>query len=279
MGLQHLENDKAMKNYFGPQSGVGDKQVYLAEKPFVTIQGEGPNIGKNTLFVRFYGCNLANSCGKDWCDSTHSFYTNEELKQSVLPPKPDRLTFKDVEQMCETIFENDGIAKFNNVVFTGGEPMLWQMTIARILLYFRDKYKNNITVEIETNGTVPVETELIEWFHMVHFNISPKVHVAKQFPLLTQLNDGRNTDGNFATFDHGDWCLKFVYEGEESKQLIQDCATKYNIPNNKIYLMPEGITREVQVSKMKDCAEYCVNNGYNFSARLHVLIWDEARGV
>src|SRR5271154_1102396 len=113
MTLGHLVNDKAMKVYFGPQSGIGDQRVYLAEKPFVTIQGEGPNIGRNTLFVRFFGCNLANSCGKDWCDTKHSFYTTDEIKKDTsgnivsVSSKPDRLTFKDVNQFCETIFETD----------------------------------------------------------------------------------------------------------------------------------------------------------------------------
>jgi 6-pyruvoyltetrahydropterin 2'-reductase len=278
MGLPHLTNEKAMKNYFGPQSGIGDKSIYLAEKPFITIQGEGPNAGKNTLFVRFFGCNLANSCGVDWCDSTHSFYTDKELKRdqetglaTQYPFKEDRLTFPNVDKFCETIFEIDGLARFNNVVFTGGEPMLWQMSIARILQYLKNTYTRDITVEIETNGTVPVEPELSDWFRMVHFNISPKLHVVKKFPLVEQLNSGE--------FDHNGWIVKFVHEGEESEDNITLFLKKQKIDDHKVYIMPEGITRDIQMKKMQKIAEWCITNGYNFSPRLHVLIWDQSKGI
>jgi len=278
MGLPHLTNEKAMKNYFGPQSGIGDKAVYLAEKPFVTIQGEGPNAGKNTIFIRFFGCNLANSCGVDWCDSGHSFYTDNELKKDPItgnpteyPPKPDRLTYASVEKFCEVIFELDSIAKFNNIVFTGGEPLLWQMTIAKILGYLKNQYNRTVTVEIETNGTIQIEPELTDWFRMVHFNISPKVHVVKKFPLVEQLST--------KTFDHDDWIIKFVYEDDETEDQIASFIKKYDIENHKVYIMPEGITTEVQIKKMQPIAEWCINKGYNFSPRLHVLIWNLAKGI
>lgn len=277
---RHFENEKTIKALLGPQAYVGDPRVRLAEKPFVTIQGEGPNAGKNTIFIRFFGCNLANSCGVKWCDSGHSFYTTKEL--DPIASKPDSMTFPNVEAMYKYVFEDMGIAEFNNVVFTGGEPLLWQFTIAQLLRMLRDNYKREISVEIETNGTVPIETDLTDWFRMVHFNISPKVHVVKNFPLIAQLNNCRSAKeagSSFETFDHHDWCLKFVFEGEETKDLVKACLDKYNVSKSKVYLMPEGVTRKKQIASMAKCAEYCVNEGYNFSPRLHVLIWDIAKGV
>jgi organic radical activating enzyme len=282
MRINHLESDDAMKKYFGPQSGIGDQRVYLAEQPFITIQGEGPNIGKNTLFVRFFGCNLANSCGVDWCDSKHSFYTNKEISTGEYPTKEDRLTFKDVNQMFEKVFMQNELGEFNNVVFTGGEPLLWQITIAELIRLIKDKYPRNVSIEIETNGTMTIETELIDWFRMVHFNISPKIHVLGKFPLISQLTSEHLCDRaeTFDYFDHDDYILKFVYEGVETQEKLKLFFEKYiEVPKEKVYLMPEGITREVQLQKMASVAEYCVNNGYNFSARLHVLIWNEAKGV
>lgn len=280
MPLPHLTSDKAMQALVGPDSFAGDPRVYIAEKPFVTIQGEGPNVGKNTLFIRFFGCNLANSCGVDWCDSGHSFYTNKEGNEA---PKEDKMLFHDVNSFWEYVFEtNSGLTEFNNIVFTGGEPLLWQYTIAELLQKLKNQYKRTVSVEIETNGTIGIETELIDWFRFVHFNISPKVHVAKSFILLNQLqNVGHigESNYNYSRFEHDDWILKFVWETEKTNKLIEDCIQKYNIPKHKIYLMPEGISREEQTNKMQKLAEYCINNGYNFSPRLHVLIWNIAKGI
>jgi 6-pyruvoyltetrahydropterin 2'-reductase len=282
MTLQHLTNDKAMQTLFGEGVTAGDKRIFLAENPFVTIQGEGPNIGKNTLFIRFFGCNLANSCGVDWCDSAHSFYTNKEIKDGF-PDKPDRLTFADAEQMYEQIFEINNLSEFHNVVFTGGEPMLWQIQIAQLLQIIQDRYKRTISIEIETNGTIGIESELMDWFKMVHFNISPKLHVAKSFILLNQLqNVGHVGEAgyNYMRFVHDDWIVKFVVDDKKTAlKNIEECVEKYKIKKDHIYLMAEGITQDEQNSKMKELAEYCINNGYNFSARLHVLIWNESKGV
>lgn len=283
MAIDHLLNDKMMKNLYGPQSGIGDKRIYLAEMPFVTIQGEGPNIGKNTLFIRFFGCNLANSCGVDWCDSGHSFYTDKEAPKndkgevSEYPQKSDRVTFSDINQFFDKVFV-ESMAEFNNVVFTGGEPMMWQMTIAHIIRMCRDK-NMGYAFEVETNGTIPIESELSDYFKLVHFNISPKVHVAKKFALIGQLNKEYSYNGKAAKVNHDDWIIKFVWEREKTLQSILDCVTQYKIPKNKIYFMPEGKSTVEQNEKMKECAEYCINNGYNFSARLHVLIWNTKKGV
>ena len=279
MSIQKLKTDKAIQSLLGPESFIGDTRVILAEKPFVTIQGEGPNTGKNTLFIRFFGCNLANSCGVDWCDSNHSFFTNEEGNGS---PKPDRRIYDNVDSFYEHVFELSNLSEFNNIVFTGGEPLLWQHTIAEIIQKLKSVYKRNVTVEIETNGTIGIETDLIDWFRVVHFNISPKVHVVKSFMLLNQLLGSRHindAESKFIQFSHSDWIVKFVWEGKKSEKLLNECMEKYNIPKQHIYLMPEGITTVKQMETMKELAEYCINNGYNFSPRLHVLIWDKRRGI
>ena len=73
----------------------------LIKEIFESIQGEGPYIGVNQLFVRFSKCNL--NC--DYCDT--DFQTN-------------------LKEYTETDFINE-INKYNNihsVSLTGGEPLL-----------------------------------------------------------------------------------------------------------------------------------------------------------
>ena len=71
---------------------------------FYSIQGEGPNIGKRSIFIRTAGCNL--SC--KFCDTKYSYkgknFTREEIINIV----------KDISKRYNT----------NQIVWTGGEPTL-----------------------------------------------------------------------------------------------------------------------------------------------------------
>lgn len=69
---------------------------------FYSIQGEGVNIGKPTLFVRFFGCNLRCS----WCDSMYAVDGDEFEEVSL-----DDLLKKIQEFKCK------------NICITGGEPL------------------------------------------------------------------------------------------------------------------------------------------------------------
>ncbi len=43
--------------------------------------------------------------------------------------------------------------------------------------------------------------------------------------------------------------------------------------------MPEGRTKKEQLKRMNEVIEYCKEKGYNFSPRLHILVWDKKRKV
>jgi len=51
--------------------------------------------------------------------------------------------------------------------------------------------------------------------------------------------------------------------------------------HNKIpfYLMPEGCTRQEQISKSLMVIKQCIKYNMNFSPRVHILVWDNKRGV
>jgi len=96
---------------------------------FRSIQGEGYNVGKPSILVRVNGCNL--SCS--FCDTKYTwkdidknkYYTPQELLKKV-----QEFTIK-------------------RVVFTGGEPLLYNL-IPFIDLLIRD----NFSIQIETNATI-----------------------------------------------------------------------------------------------------------------------------
>ena len=102
---------------------------------FFSIQGEGRNTGKPSVFVRFWGCNL--HC--TWCDSKYSW-----------DPKEERATMMSLYEIV------DMIQSFNcsHVIFTGGEPSLYQNQINQIQTELKQSKGGYIyTFELETNGS------------------------------------------------------------------------------------------------------------------------------
>lgn len=276
--LNYLTNEKELKKLFGPFVNVGDKQIHLAQKPYISIQSEGPNIGKVSLFITFFGCNLANTCGVELCDASHTFYTKKEMfDNETYADKPDRVTYPNCEKMYESIFEMNPLGEFNNIVITGGEPMLWQIEIAKLLMFLRDRYSNYVTVEVETNGTLPVEEELIDWFRMVHFNINAKIQFHTKFPLISQITGIRESNKDlvsFTEFDHSAWCIKIIYTSKSIEKDLDKLVNTYDITKDKIYIVPEGSTKAMHLLNIKKCVDFAINNGYNFSPRVH-LLWEK----
>jgi organic radical activating enzyme len=108
---------------------------------FKSLQGEGRNMGRPVVFVRFAGCNL--KC--PWCDtdvSTRFESTLEELLSEI--------------------------RSFNlkSVIFTGGEPSL----VKGIPELVEALKKDGFWIGVETNGTVDPG-----WFAFVDYlAVSPK---------------------------------------------------------------------------------------------------------
>ncbi|MBI2463591.1 7-carboxy-7-deazaguanine synthase QueE [Candidatus Peregrinibacteria bacterium] len=105
---------------------------------FFSIQGEGKNIGKPFIFIRFALCNL--SC--DWCDTKYSWHK-------------DFLDFKTytLSELLKNIENLSREKHCRNILFTGGEPLLHQDAIRKIMNALPTYF-----FEIETNGSI--ETEL-----------------------------------------------------------------------------------------------------------------------
>lgn len=116
---------------------------YRISEFFESIQGEGMFTGLPVIFVRFSGCNM--SC--PFCDTdfeTRVNCTPEELFGHITQCGPTR-----------------------DVVFTGGEPLLQDLT--PIIEYLKSA---GYRVHLETNGTIEPDSHLA--FHSI--SLSPKVH-------------------------------------------------------------------------------------------------------
>ena len=101
---------------------------------FVSINGEGQHAGQLAVFIRFKGCNL--KC--EYCDT----------KWANNPSAPfEELTENDIYNYIKS-------TDVKNVTLTGGEPLL-RDDIG--ILLERLASDDTLNVEIETNGSVPIE--------------------------------------------------------------------------------------------------------------------------
>lgn len=114
-----------------------------------TIQGEGPNVGIKTLFVRVVGCDF--NCS--WCDSKFAWKVDENTKRYT----PELLGYILLKQLAET--------KTKHVILTGGNPCLYDFNQVIDILH-----DVGVTVDVETQGS-----KLPDWCYKVdNLVISPK---------------------------------------------------------------------------------------------------------
>lgn len=173
-----------------------------------------------------------------WCDSKFARKNNKEVS------------------LDEVVNEIKKYKECKRLVITGGEPMLQQPAIIEIRKKFPDYF-----IEVETNGS----QEAFCFREVDLFNVSYKTSNSGNKPYHLKTNNSK--------------CIyKFVVKNVLDFLEIEKIRQQYNISPGKIYLMPEGITREEILEKHEFIIERCRAKGYNFTTRLQILTWGNIRG-
>ena len=77
--------------------------------------------------------------------------------------------------------------------------------------------------------------------------------------------------------------LKFVLTHNENREdcikNIKEFIEFFNIDNRNVYIMTEGQTYDEQYPNMKADLEFCLKEGYNYTPRLHIIVYNDLRGV
>jgi 7-carboxy-7-deazaguanine synthase len=230
-----------------------------------TFQGEGPAIGRPCGFIRLTGCNL--HCR--WCDSAYTWRFNDRHPH-------DFAGVFDQKAESHSMFPDDILPKIvamnvPMVVLTGGEPLLQQYKPAFYELLF-SLQELGIEVHVETNGTrAPAD------------RIAPLV---KQFSVSPKLNNsGNSRDERIAwhvldTFvGMPNAIFKFVAATDYDLEEIATICTQAKIPNDRVYIMPLGVTEEAINVSTALVAETAVLHGWNLTTRLHILVFGDKRGT
>jgi 7-carboxy-7-deazaguanine synthase len=226
-----------------------------------TYQGEGPNIGKPTAFLRLGGCNL--HCG--WCDTPYTWRFSEKLphdREAVYDPRVELRAIPTAE-VANRIFA----MQVSRLVVTGGEPLLQSAKLTELLMSMRDR---RILVEFETNGTIV--PQFPAW--LAHFNVSPKLS-----------NSGNKHIDRFKPdvlkwfVEESSAIFKFVVAGPGDLEEIDTIVNTVGIPGYRVYLMPLGIDPDQIQSHLQDVADAALGRRWNLTTRLHIQLWGNRRGV
>jgi 7-carboxy-7-deazaguanine synthase len=235
----------------------------------VTIQGEGKNIGTPIFLLRYYGCNL--HC--PWCDTAYA------IKEQ--PIEDDA-----IEKISNIIKENPNI---NNIVFTGGEPFIYEhyKHLMDVVAIF-PQLKN---IEIETNGTLleNLNIDNINHFEDRKFllNISPKLDIKsfniKNYSDIEYIYSKSLIELNNCLVDNIsknlDYVIKFVYDytsGDEEDIKIFKFLLQNRITKEKVLIMPltpNKIDNDFHSNYHHSCVEtvnFCIKNGFRYSPREHI---------
>ena len=145
------------------------------------------------------------------------------------------------------------------VVITGGEPLLQRTELAKLLRYPGHIY------QFETNGTIAPKG-----LEKAHFVVSPKLKYFYDVDYKPEVIEAFNSLENV-------W-WKFVVRNENDVKEVLSFLQRFNISIDKVYLMPEGATRESVRERQTQVAELCLHFGLKYSPRLHIDLWGGKRG-
>jgi len=250
-----------------------------------TVQGEGRLAGTPSLFIRLAGCNLRCIWDKgngdfSICDTPHSVFGNFlSVHYSV-------------EKIVSTVKYN--IENITHIVITGGEPMLQAKPLS--VLCSRLKREFGVHITLETNGTV-FDEELAT--HIDLFSVSPKLSGTNPLPEKlktfglkeTEIHRSHDTRRiNIVNLQslinlskkHGKSIqLKFVVtKPSDSEEIKTDFLDKLDgWSKDDIFIMPLGATKEELRQFTPVALEMAVRNGWRFSPRMHIELFDENKGV
>jgi organic radical activating enzyme len=220
---------------------------------FYTLQGEGASIGTPTVFLRLSACNLTCS----WCDTKYTWdWKNYDYTEEV-----DTRHLEDVEQR---------ILRYDcpHLVITGGEPMLQQRNLAPLALSLQ---RQGFYIEVETNGTLAPVSEMIE--AVSQWNVSPKLANSGNRPERREVPEAMQAFVSLNTT-----FFKFVIADASDVDEVCALIEKYAIPKQRVILMPEGTTVKAIQERAAWLSELCIEKGFRFTTRMHILLWGDKRG-
>lgn len=241
-----------------------------------TIQGEGKRTGYPSVFIRFGKCNLRcpgfgveyetpSGIKKCSCDSFHAVDTAF---------KKEWFSFQNAQDLIEEVNKYLPTNYKPDIVLTGGEPLIYwkNQEFQKLLEYF---YTHGFYTTIETNASLDICIDQ-PYQKDILFSMSVK---------LSNSGEAIEKRINHKTLKHiiensKESYLKFVIDKDfinKAQSEIEAILDK--IPATEVYLMPMGDTSQEISHNAQAVIQMAISNGFKYSDRLHIRVWNNQRGV
>lgn len=221
---------------------------------YKSIQGEGEFTGTSSVFVRTTGCNL-----RCWfCDTPFTSWEPEGEAQSI-------------EQVLSQVAELGA----EHVVVTGGEPLL----LPEIVPLTAELRSRGHFVTLETAGTVfrDATADLM--------SISPKLANSTPSVDRSAIWSKRHEELRHrpavirSLIAESRYQLKFVIDVPTDVAQVEEWLAEFpEIDRGRVWLMPQATTREELSAKTDWIEDAATKNGFQFTSRLHIEQFGNARG-
>lgn len=216
-------------------------------------QGEGRYTGRDSVFVRTSGCNLRCS----FCDTPYTSWY----------PEGDDLSIEQIVQRIESFATN-------NVVLTGGEPMLF----AELIPLTAQLRSIGCHITVETAGTLylPVVCDLMSISPKMS-NSAPDADGDPRWRLRHELTRRAPEVIRQLTAEY-DCQFKFVMgHPDDIPEVLAYLAEHPQIDHSHVWLMPEGTTIERLSEVGEWLVQVCEDYNFKFCPRKHIEWYGHSR--
>jgi organic radical activating enzyme len=133
-------------------------------------------------------------------------------------------------------------------------------------------WSERLFVEIETNGTIRPLSALAE--RVDQWNVSPKLERSGE------PRERRVKDKALAWFgEHPRAYFKFVVESGDDAREAAELARHFHLPRERVLFMPQAKNKLELEAREDDVRVWAEEHHFGMTSRLHLKLWDGARGT
>lgn len=242
---------------------------------YVACQSEGSRAGYPNFIIRTTGCTLRCQFGAGgFCDTWYTSWS------------PDKGKFN-LQKIKEMFLANPQV---NEVMITGGSPTMHPELVNEIIHLAKET--RNMFITIETEGSRFIQTDI----PIDLVSLSPKFSNSRPIVGTVAPNGKPVTQANLDFHEksrcnyeamrqmisyHKDYHLKPVVDRNEPGvwDEISAIQKELNVPNNKVWIMPAGDTRDKVIPNYAYVLDECPIRGYNYTGRAHIVAFDDRKEV
>lgn len=241
---------------------------------FESINGEGYNCGKPTIFIRCFGCNLRCS----WCD-TKECWTKENLLK-VYPGRKNWTTpFKwmTAKQIFDEVSQRESKYKHKSVCLTGGEPFHEdnkEFMMNELLPLFLD---NKYDLGVETDGGIDLtdyKTKFGDSKIVDGFGSREGLTLITDYKLPSSGMTKMMVDSNFDLYSELDLVKMVISDNEEDWKQLDHVV---NVLNKKsgIYISP--CFGKVTMKRIPNYVLSNPNKNIKAQIQIHKIFWEPTK--